>query len=365
MMKSIYAIAVSVTFTLTGCWAFGGGGGKGEEDGPVPVEQMGQEVASVFCGLIDRCIGPGFFGGNDCQGAMQAQFEDTTEPQLQAAIDRGTLAYDGDKMRECIDAMSAAGCEAIGSDEPPAACEQAMAGNVAPEGTCYIDEECAGDAFCSQDMACPGMCESYLPAQADCTMGGRCTGSTTCVGGVCTPLAQAGQPCGGEAHPYCANGLDCEGESWPNPGTCVAQPTPTLAGADQACDPEARQLCQAGLSCSLIGLEGGEIPIWECKPGVASGATCNYGLPDPCPSTEYCAGQIDPSNLTGTCTALPGENAACADTFMGEGCQPGLECVDGICFRSKRIGESCSGEWECVSGFCAETSMQCAVPECG
>ena len=359
-MKRLYLIVCVSAFSMVGCF---GSGGEGGDKGPVPLNEMATASATIICQIVEQCIAPGFFG-SDCVTSYSAQFQDSQQPQLQDAVDRGTMNYDADKMRDCLDAMESMGCDAFDNSAPPAACDEAMAGTVAPTGSCFIDEECAGDAFCNDGISCPGTCEAHLPLNADCSMGGRCGGSADCFNGVCTAPAQLNQPCGGRDHPYCGSGLDCEGGMDGLPGTCIARPAPTLAALDAACNPENSQFCQSGLSCVVTGLEGGEVPIWACKAAVASGAACNFGVPDQCPAAEFCSGQFSPTNVQGTCTILPGENQPCADSMGGEGCAPGMVCNDGICFRPKRLTEGCQNDWDCVSDYCDETGFTCAVPEC-
>ncbi len=365
-MKSLYAVGLVSAFSMVGCF---GNGGEGGDKGPVPIEEMGQEVAVLICEIFDTCVGPGFIGA-DCVNQFTANFEDSTQPQMQDAIDRGTLDYDAGKMRDCLDAMAGAGCEAIGDSSAPAVCDEAMVGSVAPSGGCFIDEECAGNAYCDDLSTCPGLCEDYLGLNDDCSTDGRCDGGLQCFNGLCAQPSQLNQSCGAGTHPYCDSGLECVGEIEVTPGTCTARPALTLAGLDETCDPQEGLFCHSGLSCAMTALSGGEIPVWTCKAGVASGAACFIAVPDQCVETEYCDGQISPANLQGLCAALPGENAPCAEGLSGSKCLPGLECVaigDGMesCFRPRRLTDPCSTDQECVSGLCDPGSSTCAVPECG
>jgi hypothetical protein len=347
-----------MTALATGCPTGGGNGGGGDE---VALADVGGEVAKIICNVMIECYG---FSSDraSCESEWTAQFEDQTQKLWENAVDKGTFQYDGKKMRECLDALAAGGCTAFAGDAPPAVCDEALQGTVASGGACNVDEECAGDAHCDTRSACPGTCVDYVAEGGDCSSA-SCKLGLECLNNTCVAKAKLGEACRGESSPGCAAGLTCDGDTATQSGTCVEEAPLTRVDEGQSCDPQNAVFCNEGLSC-VVDSVGSSGPVWKCQAQVAAGAACKAGRPDPCPTTQYCAGVNPPATMEGTCTDKPTEGQDCGDSLIGGGiCASGLICdSNNKCAKVQRLGGSCSSDEVCASGFCDNGS--CAVPEC-
>src|SRR5262245_52853734 len=84
------------TFSVFGLVACGGH----SSGGAVPPEDLGSELERVLCESFVEChLFP------DVETCMATTFLNNNGAELTAAIDRGTVTYDGDKARECLDAL--------------------------------------------------------------------------------------------------------------------------------------------------------------------------------------------------------------------------------------------------------------------
>lgn len=351
-MRAFFLGSMMVTL-LTGC--VGGRRGDGAEAGAgggVEVDDLPAEMAQAVCAAAEDCLGSSlerFVRGHDCVTLMRNRLEDSSFPNLRDAIEDGRVAYDGESMRSCLDAMAASGCDALGTGRPDA-CERALEGTVEDGSPCGVDEECVGDAFCDRSGAvCPGTCAARREEGSVCREDRHCQAGLVCFDvGECVRPGGAGEPCS----PRCAPGLECVGPDRES-GTCRTVSEVATAREGEACDPllETGTLCEEGLSCVLVSLagDGG----WECRPRVGSGAPCQWASPSQCPSGEYCAGtNLSADVLDGTCAPLPREGEACADDGAPS-CAPGHACVTGsVCRLVQRNGGGCMVDDECYSGSC-------------
>ncbi|RMG20502.1 MAG: hypothetical protein D6729_02655, partial [Deltaproteobacteria bacterium] len=171
----------------------GGGGGGGGND--LALADVGGEVAKIVCKAMVQCYG---IGGDQasCEAEWTAQFEDQTQKLWENAVNKGTLQYDGKKMRECLDALAAGGCTVFADGTTPAACDEALQGTVDAGGACNVNEECAGDAYCDTNSACPGTCVAYVAEGGDCSSD-SCKPGLDCVNNTCVAKAKVGEACGG------------------------------------------------------------------------------------------------------------------------------------------------------------------------
>jgi hypothetical protein len=318
-MRTHHLLPYVIVITAGAC---GGGGG-----GSVSLQDVPERFEEAVCQNAVAC------GSAPDLATCRATtfFDDGDVAELQAAIDRGTVTYDGDAAGACIDALTDSSCtwsDAFSGDgEAPDVCANAVRGSVAAGGACLIDEECVGGS--AGEAEC-------VPADA-CTMA-CCMG--TCVaegdGGV-TPIAE-GQPCDAFGEVPCDDGLYCKRTSPDaDTGTCTAQVTSGACDEFDACAPP--------LFCNIDFATG----MGECYRPAAEGATCdpevflaacdrfdNYcdaadttckkrkapGEPcdieiDNCVEYAWCNG--------GTCAAFPGEGQPCSGP-QGDDCLGDLDC---------------------------------------
>jgi hypothetical protein len=269
----------------------------------------------------------------------------------------GTVAEAG----ECGDSVEcAAGYCTFATGTCPGAC----APPVAQDGACEADEQCATGLSCLYST-----CRSptYVTGGASCNgttyvcFGSYCNGST------CVARKSAGDPCTeteacepplicnaatSTCGTYAARGQPCGASAGCNPftdycgsgGTCVAWPLLgepcAVAGAchgDAWCDEAlAAPICVAypalGEACFAAGGTcagehycdfSGTTPV--CVPTKSSGE-CWY--PGECVASMYCSGTF---MAPGTCVPLIAAGGGCTPSESNPQCQPGLDCIGGIC----------------------------------
>jgi len=348
--------------------AVGCGDSEGGSSGPT-LEETGAMLVDAYCDLFTSCMPAVFaeqyFGSGGCEARLQANLDDGELLGIQEAIDTGRVTYDGAKVDDCFAAVSALGCgieTARVFNE--GSCAEVFVGTVDEGGGCVVDVDCAGNNFCDRSAGCPGTCSAPRTEGGDCEDDDDCVEGLACANdtGKCVARATEGQACGGGVQEDCALGLTCAGDDdeTQTPGLCKKNEDVFAGALGDPCDLSATELCEDGLSCVVTSLDGNGA-TFACAEAVASGAACSLGIPDPCPTGEYCDG-IDPNtgDVDGTCTALPGVGDPCVESFGGQ-CQPGLVCGDdNHCWGVGRIGASCSGDESCASENCAGGT--CAAP---
>lgn len=337
----------------------GGSGG-----GALTLDQALPQVAAAYCDTMTQCMGAildVYNRGTDCKTQLTNTIGDDTFAAIKEGVKKGTVVYHEDKMQACVDAFKAQGCAMLIS-RAPQACREAIEGKVQAGGECTYNSECAGDAYCKADTACPGKCASREAAGGACKTDDACQSGLKCRALKCEQPVGNGAPCEGAA-PGCEPQLICVGGKTP-PGTCKTSADVFAAGAGASCDIIKTELCQAGLACDVDAIQGAT-PIMKCVSPVAAGAACKVSLPDMCPTDQYCSGtDINKGKIDGTCAALPGADAACADTLTGSGCAVGMVCnASKICKPIQNIGKPCGSDVECYSNNC-ENSVCVAGDAC-
>jgi hypothetical protein len=245
---------------------------------------------------------------------------------FEAAQDAERIAYDKDQAAACLDSLQSMSCaelQTIQNDGPnllglPAACQAAVAGQVASDGACYsmIGYECASGYcdFGGDVNACfaGGTCKDLTPPAGDCSsvpcqVGYTCDGTQHCVAS--TPVAILGE--GGDCS---VPSTICDDPYYCASGTCTARKTAgTLCGSQSE--------CQLGLLC-----------------------------PRPSPAVKAPAVMTD----AGTCIVPLKAGATC----FGADCAEGLYCADdGVCAANPTVGQSCtipgSGDYVwCTDSWC-------------
>jgi hypothetical protein len=328
-MSQKRACTLALIVGLTGC---GGGGGGG-----LAPEDLGEAMADAFCTRLVRC-------GLVASTAACEALLDVDNEELLAAIEAGTIDYDGVAARECLDAFAAASCDQSSESvrvEPPA-CAEAIRGTVADGGVCHASAECISQDCTVPDCGmacCAGTCATTTP---DAAIGGSCA-TASCVDGaycdaamVCRALLAANATCTGNDE--CGYGLYCE-QTGPS-GVCRdapnrgdACPTGDCADLGDRCD-------QATMICVALSAAGG--------PCGTSGGGCQFGL--------VC------DAATMSCASPPAIGQPCQ--FQ---CADGAYCDAGTCAAVKPDGQMCVGDDECVSDYCdpfATPSVCAAEPIC-
>ncbi|HJL17653.1 MAG TPA: hypothetical protein RMH99_18460 [Sandaracinaceae bacterium LLY-WYZ-13_1] len=340
-------------------------------NGGVAFEDLPTQYASTVCQPFADCAGEtvarSSFGPGRCETFFEGSFRNGTMPQWMGALERGTTGYDEGAAAACLDAFADLGCDITIAASPPE-CQRIFVGTIEPGGACSLTEECAGDAYCD-GASCPdssGTCAARKENGAACDGDVECRAGLTCEDRTCAPPASRRDgPCGGPEGLNCPLDQICVGDTEESAGSCTPRSEVLTAAVGEVCEvEEGTALCQEGLSCALVG--GGMTGLeWECKEGVGAGAPCNVAFPSMCPEDQYC--DADPAmtgSFEGTCTALPTEGMACADSSEGS-CASGLTCVRGetasTCVRPKDNGQPCSEGGECHSGLCE--GGVCAAPE--
>ncbi len=116
--------------------------------------------------------------------------------QILAEIEAGTIKFNSSEAHRCLEAFS----QDCISDVAPAACEQILEGTKPPGESCFINKECAGDAFCSNQQI------------------------RNCEPGVCVESAGKlglGEVCGFADDSTCEEGLFCPSHLVINPNYCI------------------------------------------------------------------------------------------------------------------------------------------------
>lgn len=309
---------------------------------------------------LDACIAASLFS---CDGAAYAR-----------GVDEGRLAYDAGAAGRCLDAYGLGGCEAT-----PINCAGLFAGQVPPDGGCFIPEDCNADGFCYlYDSQCPHRCRAYSArgetcngfdkvcrppdgcelldagvvgclekrdAGTPCNLYSSCGLNMACYAGACIEVrAAAGESCnvtGG--YPFCESEYFCRQPPPPSgggtrpPGTCELK-----SGLGGVCT--GYDSCLPSLSCS------GLITTSTCVGKAAAGETCRqYG---------DCQDQLFCNPATTRCELLPGDGGDCTSSGSYFQCAPGFWCDFSSpqgqyrCRLKQPLGAPCSYDSACLSNQC-------------
>lgn len=335
------------------------GDDSSSDDTEVPLADLPAEIATVFCSALEDCFGEllDVFPAQDCEENLEKQYRNEEFAALEQAVDAGTVRYDAKEAPECLRALQKLGCD-IATQRSPAACESALQGTVLLGGSCSVNAECEGDAFCDLSAGtCPGVCAELRQEGENCDSDSACSNGLSCAG-TCERAATAGQSCGGAQGADCRVGLVCRGSTDTESGTCANADAVLSQELGEPCHPGETRLCKAGLSCAYTGRASSE-QTFACAEKVGHGADCTLGFPDPCPDGEFC--DVDPlGDLTdGTCVALPGAGQPClVGEFRTSACASSLSCINEVCTAVKANGAACRTEAECYGGRCVASTCQ-------
>ncbi|CRK16432.1 hypothetical protein BN1723_011492, partial [Verticillium longisporum] len=270
-----------------------------------------------------------------------------------------------------IDPAAAVGRRQTGSCPPGTTCAMGPTGPVCvpnPPDTCTNDSECDNGEQCVEGICIvlpnPGFCEPACTGTDTCVLGvcvpsnptctPACTGTDTCVNGVCVPPTGPGvcEPAC-EADETCILGVcvpvtnECE-------PACVA-PETCLNGA---CVPVVLPTCPNGCPAGSTCISGVCVPDQPptCNPECAEGSTCILGVngisvcvPDVTPPT------CDPECGDGfTCTLGVGGVSICVPDVGPPACTP--ECAQ---------GSTCTYGLGGVGVCVPDVTPPACTPECG
>jgi hypothetical protein len=320
-----------------------------------------KELARGLCAAFTDCLGPALvlelLNRNPCEDFLTRQQSDRDLHFLEASISAGRAAFHSELFTSCEKDLKAQGCS-VQTSRLPASCRQAIEGKVALDGSCNINYDCQGNAFCDKGLdglSCPGTCSPLQASGMRCLASAECADGLSCRGGLCTPPLSEGDAC---SDAPCPTGLTCQGQNAQR--TCRSLASVYAGKLDDSCDPFAGKLCQFDLVCESQSASSG-----LCKPPAARGGSCRRATPNQCPTDQYCKNS-DPTKATqpnpgvvGVCANLPTDTQACDITSL---CAPGEVCLnsDTKCHAYKALGESCVEPAECYSGACEQD--HCVAP---
>lgn len=304
--------------------------------GGVAIEDLDDELLDALCARSVRC------GAAESIEGCRGQFESfsTALLELQHAVENGSVLYDEDAMRKCLDAVASMSCDRTSRDqrvEPPA-CSKAFRGTVPDGGVCLISAQCISgrcDISICPEACCEGTCEPEIPeaqigascAAADCVAGAFCDEAE-----ICQPLLATGEACLDDDE--CDYNLHCSGVT----DTCVDAPNRGEPCPDGSCA-DVGTFCDASSRC--VG-----------RPG-RDEACGQFGS---CQQPNIC------DQATLRCVPPPGPGQACQST-----CAAGAYCDTqaGTCMEQKPEGAACTLDRECANGFCDDATSQCRLlPVC-
>ena len=282
-----------------------------------------------------RCAHQLACGFIDDQAACEAYQLAPTGYDPSAGLAAGRVQFDAAQAHACLAAVSAAACRygALDSDAITVPCAKVTIGQVALNGSCSDDRECAGAAVCGSGVAagCSATCVMPEPS---------------CTDPDCLPRA-AGALC--EQAGECARGLRCAPDAQYAAGTCGAlgKPGDRCFNYDSHGDLAAEGECEGALVC------GGDVDQPTCVARSKAGEPClTHGS---CEDRLICLG-MDTSD-TPVCGTPRAVGGACG---LDDDCLSTLACVGVACARRPGLGEPCVlANDDCVVGFCERASLTC------
>lgn len=171
------------------------------------IHEVGSTFAAATCQTQRRCQGGGSAAAAQgaCEQALKPRF-DAYARRLETSHLRGRIAYDGEKLKQCLahianETCADAAARLSAGPAPGSDCDTWIVPHVGLGGMCSDDHECMS-GYCNGRAAAP--------------KGGLSDGT-------CAPLPDVGQPC----TDTCARGATCDASS--DAPKCVAAPTDVAA----------------------------------------------------------------------------------------------------------------------------------------
>jgi hypothetical protein len=114
----------------------------------------------AVCARAARCDPAGATVGQAACDRARAEFESSSFPLLQAAVDAETVAFREPDADVCVNLLKTATCE--DSLLVDATCRAVFAGTLFPGSDCTLAAECSEGLFCDLESTCPGTCKERL-----------------------------------------------------------------------------------------------------------------------------------------------------------------------------------------------------------
>jgi hypothetical protein len=358
MLKCLCGLmGLSLFLLLVGC----NGGGS------LAIGDICPEMEKGICDFFERC---------DYAWSMQLdqhlkceetfQCDDEEMQEMQAAVDAGRIAYDGQAARACMNILKSSDCADIENifGEGAEECEMVFTGLVSTGGECYDGDECTSGHYCDETLEkCPGECVAYKQIDESCEYDECDPDVAECSWqlNICVELGDVGDSC---EDVWCKEGLECDYESYP-------------------------QVCfepgSAGDSCEFIDHCSGVLFCIDgvCTGPAGQGQTCNVedfdNFPFVCQAGLYCDADLIAQEWEGTCQSKKGTGLECLLYFE---CESGLLCIGaeinpetqqitpGACGQPLGVGQECGALMELPECdydlYCDEISQTCvAYPRVG
>jgi hypothetical protein len=302
----------------------------------IAYSDLDQELQQARCARFARC------GLSPSEASCMASARIIPDASLAGAITAHKVDYDGQRAKQCVDAIAKQSCDLTAHDAhfEPEACAEMFTGKVTGGDSCSIDAECASATcelpeLCPETGCCVGACR---PAQAPGEAGAACAKARDCTQGLvcgadrtCHRQVAAGESCGSDRE--CGDGLACIGASSLMPGNCralphVGEPCPYLRCADVnlRCDDTKTHTCVA------LGLSG-----------------------EPCTISTECGSSLECDAATHLCRDVPTLGMPCDSTCGGDSfCAFDSGGVMGTCVAPFANSSPCDGYNQCASFYCEQ-----------
>jgi hypothetical protein len=305
---TIWLRIVLAALAVAGCGS-PGAGGTGSGGGSIGVGDLGTALADVVCDRDVRC--GAYPDKATCLGNVALD-----ESKLAAAVNAGTVIYDGRAAAACVAALRAdttgfGSCSVTDQETrpQPAACLAYAKGTLPPGATCSDGFVCQSGACANircPSSCCAGVCSTpSIPLGGACSPGDGCPDGAFCsltlVSGTCAPKKAAGQSCGSDVE--CVAGTLCRVD------VCGTLPAEGAYCLDIARCDAAVDYCDADTS--------------QCSRRIAIGA--------PCPNGTGCVGYGFCDAATRTCVPRGGAGAPCNGSSE---CLAAFTCASGACAAS-------------------------------
>ena len=251
-----------------------------------PFEDLAGKLGVALCDRIFSCCGPSeamtlvlgpLLTRDNCPALAPFYFGDYFKKYTLSLVEK-RVTYFPDRVEACLQRLTGRTCAQFGaslypavtsypyspyypygpSTLPPAAfsCEELFAPNKTPGELCQNDYECV-NGFCvntlGADRRCQALsqvgqsCQSYTPS--------RCAPGLYCASGLCRTVGKEGESCFDTySTTACETGLYC-GSVYPSPATC----RPKLADGS---------VCSYGLNCQSGRCEYNTGLGYTCMPAV-------------------------------------------------------------------------------------------------